>query len=303
MNNRSQQYVLYTAQERSISRAAKRLGISQPSLSQYIQKLEEELGTLLFDRSVSPIVITEAGKIYIKAAEKIIDVESRMKSELEDLEEQKTGRLVIGASPYRSTYIMPEILARFKQRFPGIQVELDEQITTELQEAAERGAFDFAITTLPVDEAIFIYEPLMKEELVLAVSRTHPIHSQIQFAQEKGSRFPVAHFRDFAELDFVVLGEEQYLHKIFDELCTQTNCFPRKSIICTNVQAAHAMVETGIGATIIPHSSIKRDGKNRTVNYYLLSELSVIRDTVVIYKRGHYLSSPAKEMIKLLKEF
>ena len=99
MNDKQLQYVLAIREYGGISQAAKKLFISQPSLSQYIHNLEKQLGTILFDRNSSPIELTNAGRIYVDCAEKILDSYKQMEQKLSDIRDLPHGHVTIGASP------------------------------------------------------------------------------------------------------------------------------------------------------------------------------------------------------------
>ena len=138
MNLKQFQYVLILAQESSFAKAADALNISQPSLSQYIKKIEKQLGVELFDRTGGVVSLTDAGRIYIEAGQKILDLERQMLGQFNDLAEHKTGSLVIGTSPYRAASMMPTIAGRFQERYPGMHLVIEEMTSQELLDAAEQ---------------------------------------------------------------------------------------------------------------------------------------------------------------------
>lgn len=109
MNTKQFQYVLALAQEGSFSKAADTLNITQPSLSQYIKKIEKQIGLVLFDRTNGDVRLTDAGKVYIETGRKILDLEHRMENSFTDLSNYKTGSLIIGAAPYRAASMLPTI--------------------------------------------------------------------------------------------------------------------------------------------------------------------------------------------------
>lgn len=109
MTTKQLQYVLTLAHEGSFSRAADVLNITQPSLSQYIKKIEKEVGLPLFDRANGDVRLTDAGKVYIEGGRKILDIEHQMENGFTDLTSYKTGSLIIGTAPYRAASMMPVI--------------------------------------------------------------------------------------------------------------------------------------------------------------------------------------------------
>ena len=113
MNTKQLHYVLTLAHEGSFSKAADTLNITQPSLSQYIKKIEREIGLELFDRANGDIRLTDAGRVYIDAGKKILDIEHQMENSFTDMADHKTGSLIIGAAPYRAASMLPVIASRF----------------------------------------------------------------------------------------------------------------------------------------------------------------------------------------------
>ena len=113
MNMKQFKYALVLANEKSFSRAAESLGISQPSLSQYLKKIETEVGARLFDRSGSEVRLTDAGRAYIEAGKKILDIEHQMEGRISDINNNIEGSISVGVSPYRTISIMPEIIKEF----------------------------------------------------------------------------------------------------------------------------------------------------------------------------------------------
>lgn len=174
MNAKQFEYVLTLSKTFNFTLAAYELGIAQPSLSQYIKKMEKELGMDLFIRNRQDIRLIEAGRMYLEAGRKIMDIEHRMQSDLLDILEYKFGFLTVGTSPFRSASMMPEIVSRFQKNYLGIHIVVEEHTIGELLDGVEHGAYDLCLTVLPINERIFDYEKVSEEELILAVPATYP---------------------------------------------------------------------------------------------------------------------------------
>ena len=136
MNLKQFQYVIILAEEGSFSKAAEKLHIAQPSLSQYIKKIETQIGFELFERSSSDVVVTEAGKIFINAARNILHQEKQLTSQRADLANPNIGQVVVGIAPTRCQYLMPEIVRRFQAIYPGMYIVVEERFMKELMEDA-----------------------------------------------------------------------------------------------------------------------------------------------------------------------
>ena len=174
MNTKQFQYVLTLAQEGSLSKAADTLNITQPSLSQYIKKIEKQIGLELFDRTNGDVRLTDAGRVYIDTGRKILDLEHQMENNFTDLSSYKTGSLIIGAAPYLAASMLPTIARLFQSLHPGMHLVIREGTTAELVEGMEHGGYDLALTLLPIDDRLFSWEKVMEEELVLAVPGSYP---------------------------------------------------------------------------------------------------------------------------------
>ena len=138
-------YVYEIYKERSFSRAAQNLYISQPSLSARIKKIEQQLGAPLFDRSTSPLRLTQIGEAYIKAAEEIFQLEQQMENYINDLNTLKSGHLSIGGSNLFAAYALPPIITHFREKYPDIKIQLTEGNTAQLEELLSNNTLDMVI--------------------------------------------------------------------------------------------------------------------------------------------------------------
>ena len=121
MEIRQLQYVIQLALDKNFSRAAEKLHIAQPSLSQQIAKLERELGILLFQRNTNSVDLTYAGSIFAERAQKILDLVAQLQQEMDDISQMRKGRLMIGSLPITGAHVWPMVLPVFQQRYPEIR--------------------------------------------------------------------------------------------------------------------------------------------------------------------------------------
>lgn len=304
MNMKQLRYVIVLANEGSFSRAAEVLNISQPSLSQYIKKIEKQVGVELFARVNGNVRLTDAGNVYIDAGKKILDLERQMQNRFFDILEHKAGSIIIGTTPFRSVTMMPAVLAEFKKRYPGICVVIDERGTHELNDAAEKGEFDFCVLTLPVDEHKFNYELIMEEEIVIAVPRNSDLDEKLckNAVTMDGRKYPVIDARLLHQESFVMITETQVMQRVIDTLCADYGLELTKAAVVKSLEAQIAMVRKGVGAALVPagvHSIGEIDEK---VRYFSLKQDLPRRKVVVMYRKEQYLASILKDLIKVMKE-
>lgn len=295
MNMKQFRYVLVLSTEGSISAAAAALGISQPSLSQYLKKIESEVNATLFDRSGSVLRLTDAGRVYIDAGKRILDIEHQMQGRIADINDYKSGTLTVGIAPYRAVYLMPRVVDRFRKKYPGIRVVVDERSGRELLEASEHGEFDLCVTTAPANEKLYNVEKIMDEEVVLAV----PEGARMQALDMKGRKYPAVDIHAIDGAQMITLSDTQIMQRTLNDICAGYDLRYHVTVDCRSIEAQLAMVRSGLGMALVP-SGIDRSNR-QGVNYYSIVQPLPRRDIVVIYRKELYLTGFMRDMIDILK--
>ena len=252
MNNRSLSYIQKILEEGSISQAAKRLFIAQPSLSQYIKRIENDLGVPIFERNTKPIKLTDAGQIYFQTEQKICRLRRQIKNQIDDLFALKTGHLSIGSSNYRSMYLLTSVLPVFKHRYPGIGISLEEGITEELEDRALNGITDFSIVLLPLSYPLLSYEELFTEEIVLALPQKHPLCKNVN-AMRQSPPYPSMDFSLLKDESFIIMKKGQKIRDSFFSLCHHAGFRPKIILQTDSMATAQALTAADVGITIIPN--------------------------------------------------
>lgn len=297
MNMKQFRYVLVLAKEGSFSRAADALGITQPSLSQYIKKIEQEIGATLFDRVKGDVRITDAGRVYIEAGKTILDVEHRMGLQLLDISSGKAGSLIIGTTPYRAVGLMPSVAKVFQNRYPGMHLVVREGTTAELTEGLERLRYDLCLTLLPVDGNLFNYEKVFEEEQVLAVPAEFPA---LAAAVVPGRKFPAVDVRLLNEQRFVMLTDAQYMQRQLENLTRDNHLEVRIAAVVKSLEAQIAMVRSGVGVALVP-SGIERFGGPSDIRFYSFVQELPKRQVAVVWRKGEKLSGVAEELKDVIR--
>lgn len=290
MNLKQFRYVLTLADEGSFSRAAETLNIKQPSLSQYIKKVEKEVGMELFDRSGGDVRLTDAGRAYIDIGRKILDLEHQLEGRFSDLAACKTGTISIGISAHRSVALMPPIVKAFKEIYPGITLRIVERYRAELLEAAEHGEFDLVVTTLPINIDVFSFDTLFIEENVVATT--------LSLLSKKGAKYPVISASTLNGLSFAMLNEEHLMQRELDELIKKHGLKLKKEVECTSLEALVEMVKAGVGSAFIPACL----AKDSSLHYYSIKETVPKREIVVMYRKEQYLSKAVIDLKSLMHQ-
>lgn len=247
MELRQLQYFVAVADEGHFTRAAERLLIAQPAISQQIRRLEAELGEPLFDRDRRHVRLTAAGKTLLPHARATLAAASRAKAAVRSLSGLLTGQLTVGAFEAAPERLLATALGRFRRAHPSVEVRATEGYAAELLAAVQRGELDAAITGLP-DTAkpppgVTVTE-LAIEPLVLAVSPDHPL------AREPGIQ--LARLRD--EPMVTLIGDSSQRAHI-ERACRKAGFEPRITAETTRLSLLWELVSQGIGIAVIPRSS------------------------------------------------
>ena len=299
MNARQLQYAVLLSQIRNFSQVAEKLKITQPALSKQIRILEEEVGVRLFDRNTTPVTLTPAGEHFIREAQELLYKEDQLLRSMERFRSGEAGRITIGISPFRSQYLMPGLLRRFRERYPRVQVAVREVSgSDQLRKDAAEGRFDFAVVNLPVDDSLLEVTPIEQDTLVLAV----PNALSETLPQEEDGHLPTISLRQCASLPFVVLSPGQEMRQLFDKLCVSAQIHPDIAVEVVGLSTAWAMANAGVGAALLPLQFIGRSHREEKVRLFTLDDNTYSRQPAIVTRRGQYLSDPVRYAISLLTE-
>lgn len=297
MNTKQFQYVIVLARAGSFSKAAIELNISQPSLSQYVKKIEQEVGAPLFVRAGGIIRLTDTGRAFVDAGEKILRAERALDQKITEIKEDKSGTLVIGVNHSRTASAIASVIAKFKQEYPDICVIVDERVLGDVLEGAERGEFDFAIAPTPIDEKIFKKTKIMEEELVLAAPKNmvNLLHAE----KAEGEKRLLVDVKNLDDLPFIVGKSAQIVQSKLDDISKTHGITIRSQIMIQRLEMQLEMVRQGLGLALVP-TSIERFTDE--IEYFNLKQEKQIREIVAFHRKDCPLSNSANRFIKLLQE-
>ena len=312
MKSQDLDYVLTLAEERSFSKAAQKLFITQPSLSQFIKNLESRLDVELFDRSTSPIKLTYAGEIYVNAARRIQAILEEMDKQFTDLCNLEIGELIIGTTPFRASCLLPKSIVAFHQKFPGVHIHIVEEREALLQSALLEGNVDLSIMSGPVDEKVFYSETLAEEELYMAVPPDSPFNKgkeEYQITAED-IMMDTRYLSQVNPIDlsfctkekFILLHQEQKVQANLAELLAIVEFSTENILYTERLETAFFWTLAGIACSFIPDTLIRFGNYKKHPIYYKLNNSLAKRNIIVAFKKNRYLSKAASEYILLLKQ-
>lgn len=292
MELRQLSYVIQIAKEKNFSRAAEKLHIAQPSLSQQLSKLEQELNIKLFRRTTNSVEPTEAGEAFVKKAQGILDAVEQLRQEMDDLAQMKKGRLVVGTLPITGAHILPLVLPRFGAQYPQIEVSLVEETTAKLEQLTANGGTDLSLLTLPlIDSTTLACDPYMEEEICVAVPKNH------RLANSKEA-IDIAALKDEP---FIALKRGQGFRQITVDLCQEAGFTPNIVFESTNIETIQSLVAGDMGIAFVPNMLTRTNVADYTP-VYLRLKTHPTRTLVIASRKGRYLSKAAHSFIQTLKE-
>lgn len=303
MNLKQLKYALVLAQEGSFSRAAETLNISQPSLSQYIKKIETQVGAELFKRTSGEVQLTDAGRAYLEAGKKILSLEHQMQNQLADLTEYRGGTVCIGISPYRSVHMIPRVLQEFDRLYPNVRLIVREKSGHELLDAAIHGEFDLCVISLPVDASCFECETILREEIVIAVKKDTELYARLceNAKTQNGRKFPAVDLHLVEGCDFAMLDEYMRMRIVTDRILEQASVQIREKVGLSSNEALLSAAATGVCAAFVPSGMV--DGASEQLGFFSLCQDAVFRDVGLIRRKDQYLSRPIKALIEIFRTF
>lgn len=293
MNLRQMQYAILLAQTQSFSLSAEKLGVSQPSFSKQILSLEKELGVELFNRETVPISLTSAGEHFVLEAKELVYREEQLLNAMQRFRAGEEGRLTIGISQFRGIYMLKSVIKTLKEKYPRIQVCLQETSTEILKQEAAEGKYDFAIVNLPVDESVLEAFPMEKDKLVVAI----PNEYLGVLADASADSVSMA---DCKDIPFVTVKSGQEMRRYFDSLCARAEIHPPISMEVHYIATAWEMACAGIGATVLPLQYVQNESAGEKVKLFTLKNSVFSRQPAVIKRRGKALPEYAEYAISLL---
>ena len=303
-------YIYEVYKERSFSAAAKNLFVSQPALSTSVKKAERALGITIFDRSTTPISLTEEGKLYIDSLEAIRKIESETRERLSDLSEGRAGKITVSGENFVASFILPSVLMAFSDRYPGITVELVESNSPELRRELLTEAIDLLMAH-DFDPALYTAVPLFDEALLLAVPSELPINrrlsayalslADVQAGRHLDDSCPAVDLRAFAGESFLLLKKGNDMYHRAEKLCAAAGFEPQVRISLDQLITSYNLASAGMGIAFVSDKLVEHAGGQNCV-YYRLSGEHAVRRMYIGYKRSRYVSRACTAFVETAKE-
>lgn len=290
-------YVDMVAECGSFTKAAAELFISQPALSNYINKVEEELGVKLFDRSANPLILTYAGEQYLKRAKVILSQLDDMDKEMRDITHHRKGKIKIGFPSERIVYMLPLILPPLKRKFPGVEVEVSSGPGNRLIDKLRRGVVDFVILPTWNVEKDIAQVKVAEEELVLVAAADYLKENHFLDKREK-----VINWREAARLPIITLKKGHALRASVDVLYRNAGLKPNIFLESHSNMLSYRLAAQGLGIAVIPEITLGLMKGNMKAEAYHLSERPITWEVHALYRDGGYIGEVEQAFLDVTRQ-
>lgn len=292
MNLKQAQYVKTIAECGSITAAAKKLFVSQPSLSQMLRQLEQETGLPIFDRSTSPMRLTYAGEKYLHAAERILAANAELDSQLREIRHEHAGRLRLGISVTRAMQVMPLVMPIFQQQYPNVSLQLTESGSANLEELLRGGSIDLAFAALESTSPSLAYELLEQETIGVLAGRDAAITRQ----NPNGTALSLEAFR---RESFVSLTKGHSSRITQDKLFRKYGLNPNILLETDSLEVGRRVALEAGACMLLPSIYIDGYCNQRKGSFYPLADYENYRHFYACYRKDEFVPQYARDFIQI----
>lgn len=289
MELRQLRYLVVIAEEANFTRAAEKVFVSQSALSQQIQSLEQEVGTVLLDRSKRGVRLTSAGEILYRHALHIFSELDQAKIAIQELEGLQRGELRVGVVQTVNDYLMPSIVTLFSQYHPQIKLFIDELSSSQIERGLADGTLQVGVGFIPASSEDIHTEPLFHEELALIVRHDHPLANR--------HTIPI---KALDNMEMIMLSNTFCTRQLWEENARLASIQPKIVMEMNTVSSILAVVEKTSLVTVLPKFTLEK-GIPNSLRCIHLSEPTLLRQVGLLWHDTHYLCSASRAFISQTK--
>jgi len=281
----------WIAQTGSFNRAAERLYLTQPSVTARIQALEKELGQSLFERKPRGVRLTDAGRVLLPHAERVLADIRKAHRAVAELESASGGTLSLGSALTTSTYTLPNILAQFKAAYPLIEVTVRTGRSQQIQQLVLDDTVQLGLVHSPLaSHADIVAVPLYEEPIVLVV---HPDHSL--------ANHPQVTMEQLAAEPFITSDRASGYWALVEQFWAGAGLVPRVTMELDSIEATKRMVMCGLGLAMLPEGTVDHELQTGQLVIVPVAESSHLnRHTILIHRRGKVWSGISRAFLEVL---
>lgn len=278
------------AEHGTFTKAAGQLHVSQSAVSRQVKLLEDELGQPLLHRGARAVRLTAAGEVLLRTA-------NRVRRELQDAVWQLSQRKHLGGGSLRlgggmtvCMYILPRLLKRFRRTYEGVELQVTSGTSEAILRLVRQHEVDLGLLTLPIVARDLEVVPVLKEEMVVVTAPRHPLSKRREVDARALGRFPL-----------ILYESGSNTRKVIDQFFAEEQVPPRVAMETENVEIIKAMVESGLGITLIPFAAIAKDVRQHRFAYTRVKGRRLFRETGWVYLKSDYVPRAVTELLAMFE--
>lgn len=312
MNQKDLIYIKTIVEAGGITPAAKKLFVSQPSLSQSLKRIEDALGMPIFKRTSRGLVLTDVGTQYYRMAQNVLKVYESFKEELQNMDELKTGTVTVGTTPHKGLFLFPEFIAEFYMKYPGIKVKIVEQPVHELEEQLLSGKVDFAVLRdLPEDSVYrdgaytetFDSVGLFREEFMILLPKGHEAGAHAE--RMSGSSYRVLDPKWLAKENFLLPDPEMRLCETILTILKKAGIeHPKSSYRSMYLETLALLTAAGAGVSIVSRRVVQKYKERTGFDIFMLPDsYGAFWEVSLVMVKDAYLSKADQKFIEEFQKY
>jgi DNA-binding transcriptional LysR family regulator len=273
--------------QKSFSRAAEKLLITQPAVSAQIRSLEKEMGAVLFDRKGGKVTFTAAGRVFEPFAEHSVETQRHIMMTIAELQRSPRGEISISANESTSLYVLPNVFAEFKKQYTKVSLTIVRSDKSRTMEALINREVDFGVVSLPIKDQRFKVEQISKDEIVLVVPAGHPLCKSTKVTLEQLARFPL------------LLPKAGRQRELLDNIFRMHDYHPRTVMEVESSELLKRFIVAGLGMGFLPRTTVLEDAKAGLVCMMQVEGVRLSRDLGLIYLKDKTLTRAAQSFLDI----
>lgn len=290
MNFRKIKIFYETATELNMTKVAKKMYISQPSISQAIHEIEEELNVKLFDRIGKKIYLTEEGNIYLNYVRRILNLHEECLKTIDDMGKNQKGKIKIGASSTIGIYILPDIIKGFLQNNSGIEISLSVFNTEKIEKMILENEIDFAFVEGNTSHSEIVTEEVWEDELIFICSPTHRWNKKLYLSKQ-----------DIEDEKLIMRETGSGTRQVVEAFLKNNDIKYNVFMELGNTEGIKKSVEANLGVSCLSKRSVIEKIDNGTLSGFRLKDEKINRMLSLIYHKDKFLSNNMKRFIEYSK--
>lgn len=279
------------AEEGTFTRAAERLHVSQSAVTRQLQLLEEELGMLLLHRTARGATLTREGEILLASARRIDREMQDVVSRISDTKNLQRGVLTLAGGMTVCLYVLPKLLRKFRTLYKGMDLRVVSTGTATILRLIREHEIDMALLTLPIVEADLEVRPVLKEEMVVVTAASHPLGRERTVDPRALARYPL-----------VLYESGSNTRRVIDEFFREHEIPVNVVMETENVEIIKAMVDSGLGVSIIPYAALAGDRRSGRFAWARLKARRLYRETGWVYLKSDHPPRAIAEVLRVFDE-